>query len=167
MSETVTGERISSTGLKLDKPSFEPLPAGDYELTLVTASVKAASQRNVNGVPYVQAVFETALDGKKRKLFHMFFLKNVAGNNGQYMWKRSDGILGYAKAIGDDFDFETFTVTTEAGEDVQLIGAPAAVKEWLNGKAGMKVTGRVKVEAGTEEYPGDRNKISYFLVENN
>jgi hypothetical protein len=165
--ESVTGERVSSAGLKTDRPSFEPIPAGDYELTVGTSSIQERSATNANSIAYVKTKLTTEVEGKKRVIFANFFLKNTPAANGKVIWKNSNGLLGFAKALGDDFDVATTTLETTGGEQVSAL-SPMEVKEWLNGKEGMTVRAHVKVrepdaEGQAKGYKA-QNEISYYIA---
>lgn len=169
MSDTqqVTGERASSAGLKVDRPSFEPLPAGDYELTLGAVTIQPASKNNEGSLPYVKVQLKAEVEGKKRVIFTNFFIKDEAGKNGQVMWHNGNGLLGFAKAVGTEFDVPFTTYDTTGGTPTKCLDAHA-VKSWLEGLNGMTVNARVKVRKADAEALekgwSDQNEISYFIV---
>ena len=162
--ETVTGERVSSAGLKTDRPSFDPIPAGDYEFTVGTSSIQERSASNQNSISYVKTKLTTEVEGRKRVVFANFYLSCKPGQNGKIIWKNGNGLLGFAKAIGDDFDVSTTTLESTGGEQVQAL-SPMEVKEWLNNKEGMTVRAHVKIRPGdpAKGYK-DQNEVSYYIA---
>jgi hypothetical protein len=164
----VAGERISSAGAKIDKPSFQPLETGDYEFKVVNAAIQPPSEDNQESVAYVKLRLDTEVNGKKRVLFHSFFLKTAPGKNGKISYNQGNGLFGFAKALGDDCDVTTTAVTAASGTEYIVLD-PTEVKDWLNGKQGMTVKAHVKRKPADEfskakGYTEDKNEVSYFIT---
>lgn len=165
--ESVTGERrISSKGEKTDKPSFEPFPAGDYELVLRGQKTEIrVSDENEDAVPYVSATFEAlntakGENGKNRLVFHMFRLKNVPQKDGRLPWKSGNQLAGYRDSTGVEFDLPVTDFTTRAANTYEIL-SPEAVKEYLQGLDGQSVRARIKVKEASGAFQA-KNEISYF-----
>lgn len=154
---------LSNTEKK--KRSFEPFPAGDYDLKLLgnTIEVKTpqVTKERTNPIPYVNVAFEalgTGVDGgKNKRVYHMFFLSLKPGKDGIVSPATVDGLKGFADAIGDQPDMKI----VEVG-DVEAISA-LAVKKFLAEHDGEVVRAHVTIQRGTKDFPNDKNVIKEFI----
>lgn len=176
----VTGEkRFSSRDNNVEKPKFEALPTGDYELKFRgdKFTVASPSDANDDGLPYIKGQFEALCtnnpdkeNSKNKVLFPMFFLKVTPTEKGFVAVKARGSVLDLAKAIREDLDVSVIEYTTKAGNTYEMLN-PHEVVAWLRSKDGLVVKAHVKQEKGGEykdssgetKTRDDSNKIAYFI----
>jgi len=177
--QAVTGEkRFRSSEEKVEKPKFDALTTGDYELKFRgdKFTVAAPSQSNPDGLPYIKGQFEaleTAVKegGKNKVLFPMFHLKTTPTDKGFINAKARGSVLDLAKAIREDLDVSLIEYTTLAGNTYEMLN-PTEVVAWLKSKDGLVVKAHIKQEKGGEykdpagetQTRDDSNNISYFIL---
>lgn len=164
---TIGEKRFSTQGQQAVKQTFPVLPAKEWLLLLRTEKAQVAKAQGVGKFPRVDVRFEaidsaTKEGGKNLSIFHMFFCANKEQKNGVIMTFRADQVVGFAKAIGQDFDAPTVTMQDEDGNDVEVI-QPQHLLQWLKNLDGTIVKARTKVQKGTKEYPNDKAVIDYFV----
>jgi hypothetical protein len=155
---------LGSTDKK--KRSFEPFPAGDYDLKILgdTVEIKTPnpSKRNENPVSYVSLGFEalgTAAEdgGKNRRLYHSFWCKTAPGKDGIASFQCVDQLKGFADAIGDQPELK---VIEQAGQEVI---SQLDVKKFLQSHDGDVVRAHVAIQKGSKDYPDPKNVVKEFM----
>lgn len=163
---TVTGERTYSTSGKTPvRDTFPPLPAGNYELTLLGETVEVGKSDKVGSMPYVRVRFQVALpEGKTRKVSH-FFACDTRPRFGSPPPDKADGICGYAKALGEEFTGGMVEVPDEQGQNVLCLD-PQDLAAYLRGKDGMVTKAHLRIKKAKEGSGySDDNSVSRFIVD--
>ena len=148
----------SSKGEQVKKVSFEPLPAGWYELKLggPIEVRKAAGEGKFSRLSVRFSALGTGQNGgKDRIVFHDFYLRTEPNEKGTVLVKMGGQLVDFTKALGDDVDGAP--LRKENGE---AIIDPLWLKKWLENREGEVVKGRVKVEKDQNGEP--RNKLTEF-----
>lgn len=175
---SVTGERgYSSEGRVPVKMTFEPVKPGDYELTLVGASLEVKIAQ-ASGMPYVNAAFTmggTAADGgNDRRVYKRFGVSlEPREKTGRPVVDEANELLGFSKATGAELNFGEDAITTKSRrkDDGTVVQEkcldPAAVKAWLQQFDGSTVRGHVRIKRASEKDKkagySDQNEISHFI----
>lgn len=172
----VTGELgYSSQGRTPVRMTYDPVPQGDYNLTIMGKSLEVKGKPEPGKLPYVNVSFTaegTAKKdgGKDARIFHKLFLNlEPSPKTGTPIVDQANQILGLAKALGVDLAFGRDAILRKdrALDDGSMqkvnILDPRKVIEWLEGFDGVTVRAHVKVRKGTKEYPNDQNEIAYFI----
>lgn len=160
------GEKTFNLGdVQKSKRSFEPFPAGDYDLKLRGQDVEIRKADSKDGKPtfsYVSLAFDalgTGKDGgKDRRVYHMLFLRLKPGKDGLVSPALADGLKGLADALGDTPNLPT---VEQNGEDIIN---PKAVVQFLKNHDGNVVRAHVSIQRGNKQYPGDKNKVDEFFA---
>lgn len=171
-----TGEvGYSSQGRTPVKMSYDPIPQGDYNLTLMGKSVEIKGKPEPGKLPYVNLSFTAGgtaktEGGKDARVFHKLFLNlEPSPKTGTPIVDQANQILGLAKAFGVDLNFgaDALLRKDKANDDGSMqkvtILDPRKVVEWLQGFDGVTVRAHVKIRKGNKEYPNDQNDIAYFI----
>ena len=154
---------LSNTDKK--KRSFEPFPAGDYDLKILANTVEiktpAVTKERPNPIPYVNVAFEaigTAQDGgKNRRVYHMFFCSLKPGKDGIVSPATVDQLKGFADALGDQPDMKIIEVG-----DTECV-SQLAVKKFIEEHDGEVVRAHVAIQKGSKDYPDPKNVIKEFI----
>lgn len=167
--------RFSSEGRKIHKFENQPIPAGDYGLTLLgKMEIKKSQEKGPDAIPYVSVRFAadgTAAKegGKDRLAFHQFYLSLKPGKDGIVMADRSGQIVEFYRAHGEELDVPTITKTLEDGSKVDYLD-PEAIIEQLEEWTDTTTDAHLAVEPAKDRTnqliagaPG-RNRIANFKV---
>lgn len=162
-----TGEKSFAFGsVDKKKRTFEPFPAGDYDLKVLGDTVEIRtpepSKENPNPVSYVACGFEalgsaSEEGGKNRRVYHNFFCKLAPGKDGIVTPTCVDQLKGFADAINDQPEI---AIIQQAGQDVL---SQLAIKKFLQSHDGDVVRAHVGIQKGTAKYPDPKNNIKEFL----
>lgn len=162
---------FSSSGRKVVKLEFKPLPPGEYELKLNAKTLEIKTAAGPGKLPYINASVEalgTGGDsGKNRRVYHRFFLDTTPSKkDGVSMVERGAGLVAFARAGGVELDGIPVVAKTKINDDGSSeeheILDPKAVLEFLKGLDGSVISAKVKVTPADGNY-GPKNEIEYFI----
>lgn len=173
---SVTGEKSWSTnGKQATKFTFEPAPSKDWEAYVLGSTAEVKKKQEPGSIPYVNVAFElegSAMTegGKNRRIYKMFFLSLKPGKDGNISPARQDGILGLARAYGEEADFPIIEMNDKDGNMVELLD-PRAVVQWLkdHDMQALKLHSKVVSVKGQDgKATGDRRaEVDYFIEAGN
>jgi phosphoribosylanthranilate isomerase len=128
-----------------EKKTYEPVPPGEYTVTLNRVGEKQT--KNGNG-SYIEASFSIQEgDYAKRLLFHSFLINHTGGKNSQVAQQIGREQLDkFLKAVGVNGGFDSL------GNDAMA----------LESLVGQELLVNAVIETGTNGYK-DRNKIKKFI----
>lgn len=167
-----TGQTTFSTSKQQVDRGFKPYPPGEYEWALDVARVEIRQKQEEGAIPYVNISAklqnETREDGTPAKftLFHRFFLNLDPGSDGTLMPNRKDGLVAFARAVGQDVDVPLVKMTKKMKSgDLKTIDVldPKEVVAWLKSLDGVTFRARIKTEKGTGGYE-DKSVIDSFIA---
>lgn len=162
------GETTFSTeGRKTVKFVSTPLPTNvDYNFKL-NGDAEIRQADGVGKLPRIAVSMDmlgtaTKDGGKDRKVFVDFHLNLAPGKDGVAMVDRGNGIVAFAKSIGDVMAGITIkdAVYGEEEKPVQIL-SPKGVLAWL--KAHEGATGQVRLRLEKDLNGEQRNRVAYFI----
>ena len=163
---SVSGETTYSTqGRTPQKFVFEPVPSKDWEARIVASKFEVRAKQEPGSIPYINGAFEilgSAMTegGKNRYIFKMFFLSLKPGKDGNVSPDRADGVLGLARALGVDGNFEVLEKADKDGMTVKYLD-PRSVLEWIKSQDGAIVKLHSKIATFKDERKAE---VDYFIA---
>lgn len=152
----------STEGRDVKRIEFKPFAAGDYDFILDTSAATVGKNEEKEGaVPYVKGVkvkipeVQTAT-GSPRSVYWMAHLGLTPGSDGIVMPERANGLLGLARALGEEVD------VSELNDDAGHRLSAKEVKQWLLDHDGATGRCHVKVQAASGGYPA-KNEVAYWM----
>jgi hypothetical protein len=164
-----TGEKSwSSKGKQAKRMSFEPIPAGEYDLKFRGGTAAIKKGKDPKSMPRVSLQAEalntaSSEGGKNRIIFLDLYTSLKPGRDGEVMPERSGQVLDLAKALNEEVNFRTVSISDGDGGTIRCLDA-RQLKEWVTAHDGVVVKAKVKVKAGTKEYPNPTNQVDYFIA---
>lgn len=128
-------------------------PPGTYRWAIDGPSAEVRQKQEEGAVPYVNVklklVGETREDGSpvKYSIYKRFFLNLDPGSDGVLMPNRADGLVAFAKAVGQDVEVPIVKLPKKMKSgQMQTIDAldARAVCRWLKDLDGAEFTARIK-----------------------
>jgi hypothetical protein len=152
------GEKTwSSRGQKVVRYNFTPVPSQDWTAKILGETVEVKKKNEPGKFPYVNVALE-CLDSameegqKNRRIYHRFFLKLTPGKDGVAAPNRNGGLVEFAHAMGEEFDFEPQTQKDEHGVAHKLLN-PKQVAAWLKNMDGLTVRLHSKIKKSKDYDP--------------
>lgn len=170
---SVAGETTYSTqGRTAQKFAFEPVPSKDWEAKINGDKFEIRAKQEPGSIPYINGAFEildsAAVDGgKNRVIFKMFFLSLKPGKDGNVSPDRADGILGMARSLGIDAEFDILSKNDKDGVPVFYLN-PKTVLQWIKDNSGavVRLHSKVVSQKGADGKPNGERKaeVDYFIA---
>ena len=167
-----TGEKQwTSAGKTPQKFQFTPAPPKDWEAVILGANFEIAVANKPGAIPYIKGRLELLNSsetegGKNKLLFPTFFLSLKPGKDGITSPDRASGVLGVARALGEQVDFPISERQDEDGQTIEMLD-PRSVLQWFKDHTGMtiKLHSRVSPVKGADGKPtGEkRAEVDYYI----
>jgi len=167
----------SSNGKTPTRFQFSLLPAKDWEAIILGNNFEIAVANKPGAIPYIKGRMEILNSsetegGKNKLLFPTYFLSLKPGKDGVTSPDRASGVLGVARALGEQVDFPIVERQDENGATIEMLD-PMAVLQWFKDHAGMTIklhskTSPVKNADGTvkKDAMGNTEKraeVDYYI----
>lgn len=172
------GEHVfTSEGRQTTKNNREPVPTGDYHVTLRSGGANVQKKEEPGSIPYIAGVYfalPADKDGNEKRVYHNFFVHAQPNDKGQVLVDKEDQAVGLAQALGATLTCPTMQVQraikdlktklpTGKMEDYTVLN-PKPFKEWLQAHDGEELDVHIKLQPANPKKGFEaRNVVERFI----